>query len=81
MGRPIVASRIGGLTDIVIDGQTGLLVPPGDAQALCEAIQCLLDDGERRECMAMMAKQRVGQFQAKSVVPRIEQVYEEVLDS
>ncbi len=81
MGRPIIASRIGGLIDIVVDGQTGLLVPPGDPQALREAIQGLLDDPERRECMTMMARQRVVEFQAKSVAPRIEQVYREVLTS
>jgi glycosyltransferase involved in cell wall biosynthesis len=81
MGRPIIASRIGGLLDIIVDGQTGLLVPPGDPQALREAIQCLLDDPMRREGMAMMARQRVVEFQAKSVVPRIEQVYREVLTS
>src|SRR5205807_2360133 len=44
MGKPVIASRIGGLTDIVIDGETGFLVHPGDAQALQEAIQSLLDD-------------------------------------
>ena len=81
MGRPIIASRIGGLTDIIVDGKTGLLVPPGDPQALREAMQSLLDDPERREYMHMMAKQRVVEFQARSVVPRIEQVYREVLTS
>ena len=81
MGQPIIASRIGGLIDIVVDGQTGLLVPPGDPQALRGAIQRLLDDPERRECMTMMARQRVMEFQAKSVVPRIEQVYREILTS
>ena len=81
MGRPIVASHIGGLTDILVDGQTGLLVPPGDVQGLREAIQCLLDDAGRRHGMGMIAKQRVVAFQANSVVPRIEEVYREVLNS
>jgi glycosyltransferase involved in cell wall biosynthesis len=81
MGRPIVASRIGGLTDIIVDGQNGLLVEPGDAGALRDAIQGLLDDPSRRECMADMARRRVVEFQAQSVVPRIEQVYREVLQS
>lgn len=81
MGRPIVASRIGGLTDIIVDGQNGLLVPPGDPCALRNAIQSLLDDPQRRECMAAMARQRVIAFQARSVVPRIEEVYREVLQS
>ena len=81
MGRPIVASHIGGLTDILVDGQTGLLVPPGDVQGLREAIQCLLDDAGRRHDMGMIAKQRVVAFQANSVVPRIEEVYRKVLNS
>jgi len=80
MGKPIIASRIGGLSDIVIDGETGFLIPPGDPRALREAMQCLLDDPARRERMGNMAKQRVVEFQAKSVVPRIEQVYHELLE-
>src|SRR6266571_2727263 len=79
MGKPIIASRIGGLTDIVVDGETGFLVTPGDPRPLREAVQCLLDDPARRERMGVMAKQRVVEFQAKTVVPRIEQVYQEIL--
>jgi glycosyltransferase involved in cell wall biosynthesis len=81
MGRPVVASRIGGLPEIVRDGETGLLVAPGDWSTLRGAIQCLLDDPARRERMGALAKQRVVEFQASAVVPRIEQVYQEVLQS
>ena len=81
MGRPVVASRIGGLAEIIIDGETGILVPPGDWRALQQALQALLEDPARRECMGAMAKQRVVEFQARTVVPRIEQVYQEVLQS
>jgi glycosyltransferase involved in cell wall biosynthesis len=79
MGKPVIAARSGGLSDVVIDGETGLLVPPGDAQALREAMQALLDDPTRRARMGMRAKQRVVTFQAKSVIPRIEQIYQELL--
>lgn len=79
MGRPVIASRIGGLSDIVVDSETGLLVPPGDRLRLRQAIQCLLDDSALRERMGAQAKQRVIKFQAKTVVPRIEQIYQEVL--
>ena len=80
MGRPVIASRIGGLSDIVADGESGILVPPGDVEALSAAIQSLLADPARRKRMGMAAKQRIVQFQAQTVVPRIEQVYRELLD-
>jgi glycosyltransferase involved in cell wall biosynthesis len=79
MGRPVVASRIGGLPDIVADGETGFLVTPGDERALQAAIERLLADPALREHMGARARQRVVQFQASTVVPRIEQVYQEVL--
>jgi len=81
MGRPAVASHIGGIPDVIVDGETGFLVPPGDWLALQKAIQCLLDDSALRERMGTQAKQRVVEFQAKTVVPRIEQTYQEVLQS
>ncbi len=80
MGKPVIAARSGGLSDIVVDGETGCLVTPGDPQALREAIQCLLDDPAQRERMGNMAKQKIVEFQAKSVVSRIEQVYQELLE-
>lgn len=79
MGKPVIAARSGGLSDVVVDGETGFLVPPGDPQALRRAMQVLLDDPTRRASMGAMAKQRAMTFQAKSVIPRIEQVYQELL--
>lgn len=79
MGRPVIATRMGGLADIVKDGETGMLVPPNDVQALRVAMQTLLADTERRTHMGVMAKRRVTEFQAKAVVTRIERVYQEVV--
>ncbi len=79
MGRPIVGSRIGGLKDIVIDGESGFLVTPGDARALREAIQTLLDDPVRRKRMGAMAKKCVEKFYASTIVPNIEQVYQDLI--
>lgn len=79
MGKPVVASRIGGLMDIIRDGETGLLVTPGDPIALQEAIDSLLDDNERRADMSVRAQQRIVEFQARAVGSRIEDIYQEVI--
>lgn len=77
--RPVIASRIGGIPDIVADGETGLLVPPGDDMALQAAIERLLADPTLRVAMGQAGKRRVRQFQAEAVVPRIEGVYNQLV--
>jgi glycosyltransferase involved in cell wall biosynthesis len=54
-GRPVVASRVGGLPEVVLEGQTGLLVPPEDVRALIEAIQHLLSHPEMASAMGREA--------------------------
>lgn len=78
-GRPVIASRIGGLVDLVADGETGFLVQPGDSLALQQAIERLLANPDLRKRMGQAALRKVAEFQASTVVPRIEQVYEELL--
>jgi len=58
-GCPVVASAVGGLREIVVQGETGLLVPPADSQALARALLTLLDDGEVCRRMGAAGKQRV----------------------
>lgn len=76
MGKPVIATRVGGIPDIIIDGESGLLVPAGDAQALREAMHRLLNDHQLCQRMGMAARQRVRAFQAQTVVSRIEKIYE-----
>ena len=80
-GRPVVASNVGGISDIVVDGETGLLVPPGDAGALQHALQRLLADPELRARMGQAGSRRVALFRTDAVVPCIEQVYADLLTS
>ena len=47
-GRPVVATAVGGLLDLVVDGETGLLVPPGTYRALRDALERLLADPQER---------------------------------
>jgi Glycosyltransferase len=79
MGKPVIAARSGGLPDVVVDGETGFLVAPGESQPLGQAMQRLLDDPELRQQMGIKARQRAEEFQAKAVVSRFEVVYEELL--
>jgi glycogen synthase len=61
-GRPVVASAVGGLRDLVLDGETGLLVPPGDPAALREAIERLLADAELRRRLGAAGRERVARL-------------------
>lgn len=51
LGRPVVASNVGGIPELVQDGVTGLLVPPGNPTSLAAAIETLLSDPDRRQRM------------------------------
>jgi glycosyltransferase involved in cell wall biosynthesis len=57
--RPVVASAVGGLLDLVVDGETGILVPPGDVPALRDALQRLLADEALRRRMGEAGRTRV----------------------
>jgi glycosyltransferase involved in cell wall biosynthesis len=58
-GRPVVASAVGGLRDLVVDGETGLFVPPRDVPALRAALERLLGDPELRGRLGAAARERV----------------------
>jgi glycosyltransferase involved in cell wall biosynthesis len=62
VGKPVIATRIGGLTDIVADGETSLLVEPGRADELTRAITRLLADAGLREKMGQAGRERVRRF-------------------
>jgi glycosyltransferase involved in cell wall biosynthesis len=79
-GLPLIASRIGGLTDIIVDGETGILVPPGNVIALKHAIEHLMANPDIRMQMGKAGRERVSAFRANQVVRRYEQVYEELIE-
>ncbi|MEP6960308.1 MAG: glycosyltransferase family 4 protein [Nitrospirota bacterium] len=80
MGKAVVATTTGGLPEVVAQGETGLLVPPGDAESLAATIVSLLLDGVRREQMGRNGKARVQErFSLDASVIQVERFYGHVL--
>lgn len=78
--RPVVASRVGGLSELVVDGVTGRLIPPGDTDALVRCISELARDRQRLACMGREGWKRVrSYFSAELMVRRTTQLYDRLL--
>jgi len=79
-GRPIVASAVGGVADVIEDGVNGTLVPPGDAAALTAALEALHRKADRAWRMGRSAAETVREhYTWFAVVDGFESVYDEVL--
>ena len=75
-GLAVIATRVPGHQDVVIDGTTGLLVPPGDDAAMSVAIESLLGDSARRRRMGQAGRERVRkEFTVQSMVEKTAEVY------
>jgi len=80
MGRPVVATNVGGIPDIVLDGETGLLVEPANAAALADAVRALVDEPARAARLGAAGRVRAeSTFSLGAHVDAVERVYEEVL--
>jgi glycosyltransferase involved in cell wall biosynthesis len=79
-GRAVIASSVGGLPEIVVDGETGLLVPPGDPGALAAAIRTLVTDPERVVAMGAAGRRRALEaFAQARCTQRTSELYEAAL--
>ena len=78
-GKPVVASRIGGIQDTVEDGKTGFLFEPGNIEDLAEKIITLLKDEELREEMGSVAKEKAKSYDWKKIAERTVEIYKEVI--
>jgi glycosyltransferase involved in cell wall biosynthesis len=74
-GRPVIAAASGGILDMVVDGATGLLVRPGDASALAQAITSILSDPRTARAFGIAGRDRAREFTVSAVVERIECMY------
>ena len=80
-GRPVAAAASGGIVDMVVDGTTGLLVPPGDAAALADALSALLADPEKALAYGAAGRDRAREFTVSAVVSRIETMYDDAVEA
>lgn len=79
-GLPVVATAVGGTPEVVVDGVTGLLVPPGTPDVLARAITTLLRDADLRRTMGQASRERVVQdFSVERMVEQTERLYEQLL--
>jgi N-acetyl-alpha-D-glucosaminyl L-malate synthase BshA len=80
-GVPAVASRVGGLPEVVKDGRTGVLYEPGDERAAARAVLGLLRDPARRVALGRAARVRAARYSALSIVSRYEELYRQLAES
>ena len=80
MGKPVIATGLGGSLDQVVDGETGYLVPPGDPGALAEKIRVLLENRELSRLMGEAGRERIRtHFGIQRMLEKLETIYAEVL--
>jgi glycosyltransferase involved in cell wall biosynthesis len=76
LGKPVVACRVGGTPEVVVDGETGILVAPGQPADLARALEHLLSSPEQARAMGAAGQRRVREaFDLEQMVSRIETIY------
>ena len=80
MGKPVVATDGGGTPELVVDGETGFLVRPGDAEGLADRLCTLLDDAGLRARMGRLGRRHIEQhFAQERTVARYGEVYDRLI--
>jgi glycosyltransferase involved in cell wall biosynthesis len=76
-GTPVIATRAGGVPEIIEDGVNGFMLPAGDAEALADRICALLEDAQLRKALGHNARRRIQElFSVERVLPRMVAAYE-----
>jgi glycosyltransferase involved in cell wall biosynthesis len=78
-GRAVIGADAAGYRDLIEDGETGLLVPPGDSEALAGAMALLIEDRELRARLGAAARERARLFTTEAVAPQFERLYHDTI--
>jgi glycosyltransferase involved in cell wall biosynthesis len=79
-GRPIVSTRVGGIAEVIRDGQSGVLVPRREPAAFAKAVDELLDDGARQQRLGIAAQRFIEtEYSLEAATRRVEQLYQELV--
>jgi glycosyltransferase involved in cell wall biosynthesis len=78
-GLPVVAADVGGISEVVADGENGFLFPVGDVHALSERLVALIDAPEQRMAFGRTARRRVAGTDVSTMIQRTEEIYEDLL--
>lgn len=79
VGRPVIASRVGGIPEWLDDGKTGYLVEPGNPEQIAEKVIKLLSDRKLMELMGKNARKKAEQFSIEKHVDKLEKIYKKVI--
>jgi len=80
-GVPVIGTAVGGVPELLGEGDCGLVIPPNDPQALAEAIERLAQSSELREALIQKGRQRARDYTADSMIEKLVGLYEELMDA
>ena len=78
-GKPVVASNVGGIPEILTDGQEGFLVEYGNSELLADKLTTLLKDKDLREKMGQAGRERARTYDWETIAEQTVQVYKQVI--
>ena len=80
VGKPVIASNIGGSTEQIMDGESGILVEPSDPDVLAQAIVSLLRDEQKRKIIGRAASERVrNKFSSEKFFQKLNMLYSSLI--
>jgi glycosyltransferase involved in cell wall biosynthesis len=78
-GLPVVATKVGAVPEVVVDSETGFVIPPNDPKNLAEKLAILIDDEELRKEMGRKGRKRIESlFSVEQTTPMIIDIYKEL---